>query len=42
MLVDLGRAKIVITNYHAFRLRELLELSKGTRGKIFVNIVKNR
>jgi type III restriction enzyme len=32
MLGDLGRAKIVITNYHAFRLRELLELSKGTRG----------
>lgn len=31
MLPDLGRAKIVITNYHAFKLRERLELSKGTR-----------
>jgi type III restriction enzyme len=31
MLADLGRAKIVITNYHAFKLRERLELSKGGR-----------
>ncbi len=31
MLVDLERAKIVITNYHAFRRRERLELSKGGR-----------
>jgi type III restriction enzyme len=31
MLVDLERAKIVITNYHAFKLRERLELSKGGR-----------
>ncbi len=31
MLPDLGRAKIVITNYHAFKLREELEVSKGTR-----------
>lgn len=31
MLTDLGRAKIVITNYHAFKLRERLELSKGGR-----------
>jgi type III restriction enzyme len=31
MLPDLGRAKIVITNYHAFKLRERLELSKGGR-----------
>ena len=31
MLSDLGRAKIVITNYHAFKLRERLELSKGGR-----------
>lgn len=31
MMDDLKRAKIVITNYHAFRLRERLELSKGTR-----------
>lgn len=26
---DLGRARIVITNYHAFKLRETLELSRG-------------
>ena len=31
MLEDLGRAKIVITNYHAFKLRERMELSKGGR-----------
>ena len=31
MLPDLERAKIVITNYHAFKLRETLELSKGGR-----------
>lgn len=31
MLGDLDRAKIVITNYHAFKLRETLELSKGGR-----------
>jgi hypothetical protein len=31
MLGDLKRAKIVITNYHAFKLRERLELSKGGR-----------
>jgi type III restriction enzyme len=31
MLPDLGRAKFVITNYHAFKLRERLELSKGGR-----------
>jgi type III restriction enzyme len=31
MLPDLKRAKIVITNYHAFKLRERLELSKGGR-----------
>lgn len=31
MLDDLHRAKIVITNYHAFRLRERVELSKGGR-----------
>jgi type III restriction enzyme len=31
MLGDLERAKIVITNYHAFRRRERLELSKGGR-----------
>ena len=31
MLVDLERAKIVITNYHAFKMRERMELSKGGR-----------
>jgi len=31
MLEDLKRAKIVITNYHAFKLRDRLELSKGGR-----------
>ena len=31
MLDDVHRAKIVITNYHAFKLRERIELSKGGR-----------
>ncbi len=31
MLGDLDRARIVITNYHAFKLRETLTLSKGGR-----------
>jgi type III restriction enzyme len=31
MLDDVNRAKIVITNYHAFKLRERVELSKGGR-----------
>lgn len=31
MLGDLERAKIVITNYHAFKLRERIALSKGGR-----------
>jgi type III restriction enzyme len=31
MLEDLARAKIVITNYHAFKLRDRAELSKGGR-----------
>lgn len=31
MLPDLGKAKIVITNYHAFQLRELLDANKTTR-----------
>ncbi|MEX1076721.1 MAG: DEAD/DEAH box helicase family protein, partial [Pirellulales bacterium] len=31
MLEDIQRAKIVITNYHAFMLRERLEVSAGTR-----------
>lgn len=29
MLMDLDKAKIVITNYHSFKLRERMELSKG-------------
>ncbi|MCY3015283.1 MAG: DEAD/DEAH box helicase family protein [Planctomycetota bacterium] len=32
MLEDMQRAKIVITNYHAFMLRERMEVSAGTRG----------
>lgn len=31
MLPDLERAKIVITNYHAFKLRERVDISKGGR-----------
>jgi type III restriction enzyme len=31
MLDDVNRAKIVITNYHAFKLRERVDLSKGGR-----------
>jgi type III restriction enzyme len=31
MLDDVLRAKIVITNYHAFKLKERIELSKGGR-----------
>jgi type III restriction enzyme len=31
MLEDIGYAKIIITNYHAFMRRERLELSKGSR-----------
>jgi type III restriction enzyme len=31
MLDDVNRAKIVITNYHAFKLRERVELSRGGR-----------
>ncbi len=31
MLGDLERAKIVVTNYHAFKLRERLDLSSGGR-----------
>lgn len=29
MLEDINKAKIVITNYHAFKLRDKIELSKG-------------
>ena len=31
MLDDVNHAKIVITNFHAFKLRERIELSKGGR-----------
>jgi len=31
MLGDLERAKIIITNYHAFKLRERMDIAKGTR-----------
>lgn len=31
MIPDLDRAKIVITNFHAFKLRERMEVSKGGR-----------
>ena len=31
LLDDVNRAKIVITNYHAFKLRDRIELSKGGR-----------
>jgi type III restriction enzyme len=31
LLEDITRAKIVITNYHAFKLRERIEVSKGGR-----------
>ncbi|GAB3679012.1 BPTD_3080 family restriction endonuclease [Salinisphaera aquimarina] len=34
MLGDLQRARIVITNYHAFKRREKLGLSKGTRALV--------
>ena len=31
LLTDIGRAKVVITNYHAFKLRERMEISKVGR-----------
>ncbi len=34
MLSDIDRAKIVITNYHAFKLRERMEVARGTRAVI--------
>ena len=34
MLAHIERAKIVITNYHAFKQRERLDVSKGTRGAL--------
>jgi type III restriction enzyme len=32
MIDDVNRAKIVITNYHAFKLRERIELSNLPHG----------
>ncbi len=34
MLADIDRAKIIITNYHAFKFRERLDIAKGTRTAI--------
>ncbi|HEY4249970.1 MAG TPA: DEAD/DEAH box helicase family protein [Roseomonas sp.] len=34
MLPDINSAKIVITNYHAFKLRERIDIAKGTRGAL--------
>ncbi len=34
MLADIDKAKIVITNYHAFKLRERMEVAKGTRNAL--------
>lgn len=34
MLDDVNKAKIVITNYHAFKLRERIEISRGGRALI--------
>ena len=31
MLADLQRAEIIVTNYHAFKLRERIDISKGGR-----------
>ena len=41
MLEDINRAKIVITNYHAFKLRERMELSKGPDGPCCKDAAKN-
>jgi type III restriction enzyme len=34
MLGDIDRAKIIITNFHAFKLRERMDVAKGTRAAI--------
>lgn len=34
MLQDMNRARIVLTNYHAFKLRERVSLAKGTRAAL--------
>ena len=41
MLDDVNRAKIVITNYHAFKLRERIELSKGGRALLQGRAARN-
>lgn len=42
MLSDLERAKIVITNYHSFKLRERIELSKGVLVQVCVQAFYKR
>jgi len=34
MMAEMGKAKIVITNYHAFKLKDQLSLTKGTRAAL--------
>ncbi|WP_372675375.1 BPTD_3080 family restriction endonuclease [Aquicoccus sp.] len=34
LMQDMQRAKIVLTNYHAFKLRERIQLAKGTRSAL--------
>ena len=34
LMQDMQRAKIVLTNYHAFKLREQVQLAKGTRSAL--------
>jgi type III restriction enzyme len=34
MLADIARTKIVITNYHAFKPRERIDIAKGTRSAL--------
>lgn len=41
MLDDVNRAKIVITNFHAFQLRERLDLSAGGRALLQGRVVKS-
>ncbi len=31
LMPDMGKARVIITNYHAFKLRERVSLAKGTR-----------
>lgn len=35
MLPDMNRAKVVITNYHAFKPRETLDATKGTKAVLY-------